>query len=231
MKHWLLGPFKWPNGAAWMLTDGMTRSSRARRFRLFMTSAAPRASSTVLDVGVSNNRGRSTNFLESLYPWPEAIVAVAHGEEADFDDFRRAFPKTKLVFADGRDLPFADRAFDIVFTNAVVEHAGTREEQRRFVSECLRVGDVLFLSTPNASFPVDAHTLLPFVHWLPWRVRYAIYRRLGLDYWADVNHLNLLNRAALLALFPSDCTVRLREDRVMGMTMTFAVMASAGRCS
>ena len=43
------------------------------------------------------------------------------------------------VQADGRELPFADGAFDLGFSNAVVEHVGGRDEQRRFVHELCRV--------------------------------------------------------------------------------------------
>ena len=70
--------------------------------------------------------------------------------------------------ADGRELPFADGEFDLGFSNAVVEHvAGGRDGQRRFVHELCRVSRRVFVTTPNRLFPLEVHTLLPFVHWLP----------------------------------------------------------------
>ncbi len=70
--------------------------------------------------------------------------------------------------ADGRDLPFGDAEFDVGFSNAVVEHvAGGREGQRQFVHELCRVAQRVFVTTPNRRFPLEVHTLLPFVHWLP----------------------------------------------------------------
>ena len=75
-------------------------------------------------------------------------------------------PRT-LMDADGRDLPFADREFDVAFSNAVVEHVGGRTDQERFVRELCRVAKRIFVTTPNRLFPVDPHTLLPVVHWLP----------------------------------------------------------------
>jgi hypothetical protein len=72
------------------------------------------------------------------------------------------------VRADGRELPFADGEFDLGFSNAVVEHvAGGREGQRSFVHELCRVSRRVFVTTPNRWFPLEVHTLLPFVHWLP----------------------------------------------------------------
>ena len=64
-------------------------------------------------------------------------------------------------------MPFADGEFDIVFSNAVIEHVGGREQQRRFVEESLRVARRAFVTTPNRWFPVEVHTRLPLVHWLP----------------------------------------------------------------
>jgi hypothetical protein len=69
--------------------------------------------------------------------------------------------------ADGRALPFADGEFDVAFSNAVVEHVGGRDDQQRFVLELCRVAKSVFLTTPNRLFPLDPHTLLPVVHWLP----------------------------------------------------------------
>lgn len=76
-----------------------------------------------------------------------------------------------LLRGDGRALPFADGSFDVVLSNAVVEHIGGPEEARRFLAESRRVARVLVVhTTPNRWFPIETHTRLPFLHWLPRRV-------------------------------------------------------------
>src|SRR5262245_66252670 len=142
--------------------------SRERKLRLFLDLSRPGPGTTVVDVGVTDapfGRGSSDNFFEALYPWPERITAVGRTE---LDRFAAAFPLVTAVRADGRKLPFADGAFDLGFSNAVVEHVGGgREGQRQFVAELCRVAERVFVTTPNRWFPLDPHTLLPFVHWLP----------------------------------------------------------------
>ena len=142
--------------------------SRERKLQLFLDQLGPGPETTVVDVGVTDapfGGGSSDNFFEALYPWPERITAVGHTE---LDRFAAAFPQVRALRADGRELPFADGAFELGFSNAVVEHvAGGREGQRQFVQELCRVARRVFVTTPNRWFPLEVHTLLPLVHWLP----------------------------------------------------------------
>jgi len=142
--------------------------SRERKLQLFLDLLQPGPETTVLDVGVTDapfGAGSTDNFFEALYPWPEQVTGVGRTE---LDRFAAAFPQVRAVRADGRDLPFANAEFDLGFSNAVVEHvAGGREGQRQFVHELCRVAQRVFVTTPNRRFPLEVHTLLPFVHWLP----------------------------------------------------------------
>ena len=172
--------------------------SRERKLRLFLDLLRPGPETTVVDVGVNDapfGAGSTDNFFEALYPWPERITAVG---VTDLERFAAAFPRVRVVRADGRELPFADGEFDLGFSNAVVEHvAGGRDGQRRFVAELCRVARRVFVTTPNRWFPLDPHTLLPFAHWLPERQRAAAARAVGFD---DV--LDPLGPKELACLFP-----------------------------
>ena len=142
--------------------------SRERKLDRFLMEFAPGPETTVVDVGVTDapfGEGSSDNFIEALYPWPERITAVGHTE---LERFAAAVPAVRAVRADGRALPFGDGECDLGFSNAVVEHvAGGRDGQRRFVAELCRVAQRVFVTTPNRWFPLEVHTLLPVVHWLP----------------------------------------------------------------
>ena len=169
--------------------------SRERKLQLFLDLLQPGPQTTVVDVGVTDapfGAGSTDNFFEALYPWPEQITGVG---QTELERFSAAFPRVRAVRADGRDLPFGDGEFDIAFSNAVVEHvAGGRDGQRQFVDELCRVARRVFVTTPNRYFPIEVHTLLPFVHWLPKGPRE---RLLPFD---DV--LDPLSPKELAALFP-----------------------------
>ena len=68
---------------------------------------------------------------------------------------------------DGRDLPFAANSFDLVFSNAVIEHVGLINDQIKFIIEHDRVGKSWIFTTPNRLFPVESHTQTLFFHMSP----------------------------------------------------------------
>lgn len=189
-----------------------------------MRLMGPQASDRVLDVGVTDSAWRSSNFLEALYPWPSSITAVA---PQPAPAFAATFPDVRVEQADGRHLPFADGTFHIGFSNAVIEHVGSRDEQRQFVAEMVRTCGRSFICTPNRGFPIDPHTLLPFAHWLPRRLWHAALRLTRNGRWATDEMLNPLGAKELLALFPPEAPVRIERQRVMGLTSVLIAVVGA----
>jgi len=139
------------------------------------------------------------------------------------------------VAGDGRALPFPDGAFDIVFSNSVIEHVGDAASQRRFAAEVTRVGRRYWVQTPNRRFPLEQHLLTPFVHWLPrawqhrivprftvwtWLVRPARDRR---DFYLEhyLNEVRLLDAAEMAALFPGASILR---ERFLGCTKSLVAV-------
>jgi hypothetical protein len=128
------------------------------------------------------------------------------------------------VEGDATQLPFADNGFDIAFSNSVIEHVGTWEQQQAFAREARRVACGLWIQTPARSFPIESHLLAPFIQYLPRRVQHRIVRWTprGLLSPAEaheiVDEVRLLTYRDMRELFP-DCDI-LRE-RVMGLTKSY----------
>lgn len=153
-------------------------SCRARKkmYRRFEEMMHPTGSDEVLDLGVTPDVTlKDSNFFEKMYPFKRHLT-IASIEECGFlaekyglKGFVRNRPKEAL--------PFGDKQFDLLFCSAVLEHVGSREDQKFFLEECMRVADRIFLTTPNRFFPIEMHTFLPFLHWLPWDVFQKIVRK------------------------------------------------------
>lgn len=196
--------WQWPDGLVWRLTEGYTLKSRKRKHDLFICLMKPTPKDRILDVGVSPFHGRGTNFLELRYPYPENIIALTNDNPERFKDFNKYIPKVKLAFGDGKILGFQIVTSISSSLTRSLSMSGGEEEQARFIYEIIRVGKKAFITTPNYYFPVDAHTLIPFAHWLPQKIKFWIYKKLGRAYWTDVNHLNLLTEKKFLKFFPDE---------------------------
>jgi SAM-dependent methyltransferase len=207
------------------LASRLSLGARQKIFQVFMSAMAPTEATSILDLGVTCDvNSPESNFFEQFYPHKHRIVCAgtepAHHLES-------TYPGTRFVqVTAGSPLPFGDGQFDIVFSNAVVEHAGSRAAQRAFIREALRVSRCFFLTTPNRWFPVELHTCLPLVHYLPPRFYRGIIRKLGHEYYASESNLNLLDRASLLALFPPGVAMELRRVRTLGLTSNLIVHGS-----
>ena len=81
--------------------------------------------------------------------------------------FGDAYDDHLRMMTDERVIPFADSSFDVIYANQVFEHVRFLDAM---VAECARVlkpGGVLVALFPFVTYPIEGHTLIPFVHWLP----------------------------------------------------------------
>ncbi len=140
-----------------------------------------------------------------------------------------------FVVANACQLPYADRSFDLAFSNSVIEHVGGWHEQVRFAEELLRCGSQMYLQTPNKWFPIEPHLLTLFIHWLPFSVQRRLVRWCSI--WGLVTRpdmrtidaclkgLKLLSRVEVEQLFPG-CDIR--YERLLGLVKSFVVTNERG---
>lgn len=195
------------------LVSDLSFRVRRKMLSLLLEITGAGEDTTVLDVGVTNDRRKESNFLEKLYPWPANIVAVGLEEASFLEDLQ---PGIRYVKADGMKLPFRDGSFDLVTAFAVIEHVGSRENQGLFVKELCRVGRNCIITTPNRGHPMEVHTMLPFLHWLPPETHRKVLRLLGKDFYSHEENLNLLDAATLRGMFPESTAVAEHHHRLLG---------------
>lgn len=178
-------------------------AARDRIYDDMIRHCRPGRDDAILDVGVSDVVTDAANMMERKYPYPERITAVGLG---DGQAFRAAYPKVvyRRIRAN-RPLPFADKAFDVAVSNAVLDHVGSGANQAAFVRELCRVADRVFISVPNRYFPVEHHTMIPLLHF--WRGTFSLVCRcLRKSHWADERNLILMSEGSLAALAPAGTT-------------------------
>jgi Methyltransferase domain len=198
---------------------------RQKMFQLFMASMRPEPGTSVLDVGVtSDEQHRESNYFEQFYPYPQNITCV--GTE-DGSHLTTRYPGLRYQQVRPMEpLPFGDAQFDVVFSNAVVEHVGSRRAQRAFVGELCRVARAFFITTPNRWFPVEHHTGLPLLHYLPASVFRSLIQGTRYRHWASENNLNILTAGELAGLFPTDVRAQVRSIHLLGVPSNLVAFGS-----
>ena len=198
--------------------------ARRRTYDVFLASTSIQPFETLLDVGVTSDRSYdSSNYVEAWYPYKHKITAVGI-DDASF--LEQLYPGLTYRRADGRRLPFADSSFDVVHSSAVLEHVGSAENQRGFIAELARVARrAAFLTTPNRWFPVEFHSLLPLVHWLPRPWFRRLLRGSRYDFFAQEENLNLLDRRDIFRLCGGlqGCAVTIESLRLFGLPSNLLV--------
>ncbi|GAC1503792.1 MAG: hypothetical protein NVS2B12_15460 [Ktedonobacteraceae bacterium] len=132
---------------------------------------------------------------------------------------------------DGRAMSeFAEQRFDVVFSNSVIEHAGTYQQQQQMAREIQRVGRRYCVQTPNRYFPIEPHVLWPGFQFLPpgWQIFILTHSRSPWG-WRIVDRqeaeryirgIRLLNERELRTLFPG---AHLYREKFLGLTKSFLV--------
>jgi hypothetical protein len=175
----------------------------------------------ILDIGGSHH-------IWTLVPVTPNVVLLNLGADHDRSD------GFTYVLGDARHLPFKDQAFDLIFSNSLIEHLYTFDQQQVFASECRRVAARYYVQAPNQYFFVEPHLLTPFIHWLPKSVRVRLIRNFtvwGLinrpareDCQRFVDEVRLLTRRDFRHLFPE---AEIWSERVLGMSKSLIAVKNA----
>jgi SAM-dependent methyltransferase len=199
------------SGLLTRIADPLAARARAARHSIYTEVLDPQEEETIVDIGC----GPAGGGLAAMEP-DAAITGVDQVNRPGYAGGRRRF-----VQADARALPFEDGAFDIAYSNSVIEHLDPADRPR-FADEVRRVAGRYLVQTPNRWFPVEPHVLLPGFQFLPLVARRRLWR-LGVseDEFADIR---LLDAAELGALFPE---ARIFRERFAGMTKSLVAVGGA----
>lgn len=125
---------------------------------------------------------------------------------------------------------FPDQSFDIAYSNSVIEHLSSIQNQEAMAREVRRVAKCYWVQTPNFWFPIEPHYHVPGWQWMPrsLRIRLLMGRRCG---WRGpvtdrtvaedlVDEVRLMTTRELSDLFPG---AQLWRERFIGLTKSLVV--------
>lgn len=144
---------------------------------------------SILDIGSTSDSGSASNLFLTFFT-DRYVVSISDQEIPLV--VQSKFPHVIFVQGDALNLDFPKRKFDLVFSNATIEHVGNRSNQKKFISEAIRVGSKeTIIVFPNRWFPIETHTKLPFLHYLPNKIHRKIIKFLGFTDLSSEDYLNI----------------------------------------
>lgn len=119
---------------------------------------------------------------------------------------------------------YADNSFDLVFSNSVIEHLYTFENQKLMAEEVQRVGKNYYIQTPYKYFFVEPHYLLPYFQFLPKKAKIFVLSKTKLSRGTKISHeeakdqaeqIILVSKKNMKQIFPES---KIYKEKFLGMT-------------
>lgn len=184
------------NSFFYKIFQRITINARNEFFRMFLVNTGYSKDKTIIDIGTTPSLSKETNiFLENIKDNPN----VSCLSNQDCRILKKKYKNIKnILVGDGKNTMLNDNSFAIAHSNATIEHVGSFENQVSFVREMLRISkESVFIQTPNRFYPIDFHTILPFIHWFPKKIHRKILKFLKMDFYSKEENLNLLTTKEL----------------------------------
>jgi hypothetical protein len=197
--------------------DSLAARLRARRLAFFADLLASLSRPvTILDVGGTAAFWKKLDFAKDGVKVIILNVKLEASDDARFES----------IVGDARDLSaFESNSIDVVYSNSVIEHVGTFEDQQKMAAEVRRVAKRYFVQTPNAWFPIEPHFLFPGFQFMPLALRTFLLTRFRLGWLPRerdpvrareiVDSIRLLTAAQMRTLFPEAAVYR---ERFLGLS-------------
>jgi hypothetical protein len=231
-----MAPMKLSIPSVRQLADGknpksFSNKNRNERFRRFeaLISNLPKPL-RILDVGGTNEFWKQRGWASR----PDIHITTLNLSAEP-----RQHDNVLPIAGDATDLhQFSDQSFDVAFSNSVIEHLFTFENQRRMASEIQRVGKRYWVQTPNFWFPMEPHFHVPGWQWMPLDLRVSIIRRHRCGWRGPcedperarelVREVRLMTAGELQSIFPQATII---PERFCGFAKSWIVIAGFSKAS
>jgi|LakMenEpi03Aug12_release.lakeMendotaPanAssembly.Ray.scaffolds.fasta_scaffold56770_7 hypothetical protein len=179
--------------------EKIVNDARNNFFYILRKNTKYNKNKSIIDIGTTPSVSQYQNIILSKIRNNKNVTCFSN---LDCKILYKKYPNIKkIIIGDGRKNNLPDNSFDIVHSNATIEHVGSYQNQLKFIKECIRISKKnIFIQTPNRFYPIDFHTILPFIHWLPKNIHRKILQIIGLNFYSLEKNLNLLSEKDLISL-------------------------------
>ena len=159
--------------------------------------------SDILDIGTtSDTENISSNFIiknlknvKNFYSISDQLITLPF--------FKKKLQKS--IIENFSEYEIENFKSDLVVSNATIEHVGNYNNQKAMVSNMIKLSKkMVIISTPYRYHPLEFHTKIPFIHWLPKKIHRMILKKFNLVFYSKEENLNLLSRSDLSSFIKNE---------------------------
>ena len=148
----------------------------------------------VLDIGTTNDtKNKSSNFIvknlkniKNFYSISDQLITSSF--------FKKKLQKS--ITENFSEYEIENFKSDLVISNATIEHVGNYDNQKTMFDNMIKLcKKMIIISTPYRYHPLEFHTKIPLIHWLPKNIHRKILKNIGLTFFSKEENLNLLSKS------------------------------------
>lgn len=217
-----------------------SKRAREKRAVIFRKTFPIGNDTRILDLGSENGSNIHDYLLGTKVS--SKNVYIADIELEAINEGSKLFGFNPVLINESGALPYPDGFFDIVFCSSVIEHVTVPKEdvwklysgydfkkesfkkQKELAEEIQRLGKQYFVQTPYKHFPIESHSWLPFISWLPRWLLIAVLRFTNV-FWVKKTNPDwyLLNKQEMSKMFDN---ANIIEEKVLGITKSIIAVKS-----
>ena len=158
---------------------------------------------SILDIGTTSDiKNKSSNFIiknlknvKNFYSISDQLITLPF--------FKKKLQKS--IIENFSEYEIENFKSDLVVSNATIEHVGNYNNQKTMVSNMIKLSKkMVIISTPYRYHPLEFHTKIPFIHWLPKKIHRMILKKLNLVFYSKEENLNLLSKSDLSSFIKNE---------------------------
>tara|TARA_Y100001958_G_C21207673_1_gene533622 strand:- start:443 stop:1117 length:675 start_codon:yes stop_codon:yes gene_type:complete len=174
---------------------------------------------SICDVGTTEDiSNKSSNFLIKSFTNIKTKNSIT--DQLIEDDFFKNKVQASIT-SDLQSAQVDQLKSDICFSSATIEHVGCRNNQKKMVENMINLSKkYIIITTPNKFYPIEFHTKLPLLHFLPKIIYKSILKLTGYSYFAKIENLNPLSindLSKILKMF-SNIKFKIIKIKLFGFT-------------
>lgn len=208
-------------------SDNIVLKKRKEMFEIIKKNINLNNINSVLDIGTtSDNSLESSNFLIKQFKSIKIKKSISDQKILNDNFFDMTFEGS---ITENLNDNFDNLRSDLLVCSATIEHLGNFSSIKKGIDNIVNLSDKYFvITTPNRYHPIEFHTKIPFIHFLPKEFYRKLLEFFGNEFFSKEENLNLLSKKDLINLMSNykNISYNINEIKLFGFVSNFIIVGT-----